>query len=1380
MAVTFLGDGRGFRNWVRDSSTGFPSSTTNLTIAFWVRYDAALSVSMRAVYDLSDGWIEGQPAWWCGQSASDVVFFEAFNGDSAWEATDYVDLVFGTLGSTLIVGQWYHLCYVKSGTSHTLYRDAASVATETLTQPANSNSWADGYELLGVPTGGQGEWSTSQFRLWTAALTESEVVAERLSATPVKTESLFRAVSFLTVSGTDTSGEGHHLTVISGGGMTTDTDPSAASSSASLSASASVSPSGSESMSASMSISPSTSLSPSISASASAEPGDDAYTGWEQRVRANTYTSASGGATLVVNQMNQTPIQADDVLMLFVTHKGAGWATFPAGWIVLDQQVNGTQRLEWAWKRATGSEPSSYIITGMATIGSKAILTGYGGGAAGDIVHALGRQVGGAWNFDAYHKVFFDEGLVTTIPNTLIVVVVCRPAAWSGVGLDLTNVDTVPGDPHHPPDENIGTIGIEKIVSTSASSLCFYEWIHSQEGPTGGLSAWAAFFGTQDHIVMMGAFVPGTHTNGAGSRYYLTSDSPNVRLIDTWKGTWDSGLASVNNFTPWGEFLWQISRNKSAGGIGHEWLLTRNNPDACNVLLGWWVTPPLRGQTLAGTLDVMLRAWMDPHDAFPHVPTPNHTIQYVVHAYVTQGNTLDTRTVLADTWVDPVTWDVDSVYDGGLYEDNNHYFINRVFEKFRALSTPIDISGVSVLDGDRIVMEVGVRLTPAGPYPPDILKPPKRYVSVGFTTGVTRDKETSSITSPPYVPLSDAVAGTSVTSFCPFIEFSAPLDERVPDGAIPTNTTPETAVVITDVPYATALLDTTEIAAPMRQLWYQWTAPAAMRVFAHTFGSSRATLIDVYDDVEALTTTSGWLESEDKTVLRSLSSFAWDADAATTYFIRIASGHHNYEWNTRSGGVIQFSLIREIPLANNDVLIGSHGRVVRYTSSGEMAAIKISGGLVSGLAIDTSGVSVEDTDVEPMASHTAPRLLVGVFTDGGYVGLFDLATLNIGRGFLDAFYNSINHADWDEARWQRTASLACATDGTFYISQFGDGFQLIADGGSAFLDRASVPARSAVWTSLVSHGDNATGAPWPLGRATTLTVQVGGTNYIELTPDQTEIYYTSGSWYRPTGVSDTIFRFDPINNVQLAPFATGIPTGPGPNPGLKGVFPLPLTPTTPTGGCLVCNGSAVLRLGPTGVVTHTYTFTPAANATTLVDVELQSDGAFFWTFNQGSGTLFKSSMETGLQTLAVSTWLHGAATSLVIYRADDYPEPPSEGGGGEGPRIRLIRRLRQSPHLTDEQTWLFFSSFQLDLETGRGATTGQGRDPQIMLQWSNDGGHTWSDEAWVSAGLQGQYTWRALWGRLGKSRDRAWRITMTDPVCWHVLDAMVDVTRGVS
>ena len=53
-------------------------------------------------------------------------------------------------------------------------------------------------------------------------------------------------------------------------------------------------------------------------------------------------------------------------------------------------------------------------------------------------------------------------------------------------------------------------------------------------------------------------------------------------------------------------------------------------------------------------------------------------------------------------------------------------------------------------------------------------------------------------------------------------------------------------------------------------------------------------------------------------------------------------------------------------------------------------------------------------------------------------------------------------------------------------------------------------------------------------------------------------------------------------------------------------------------------------------------------------------------------------------------------------------------------------------------------------------------DPQVMLRWSDDGGHTWSSEHWRSMGAIGASQTRVIWRRLGmtnKLRDRVYEIS---------------------
>lgn len=108
-----------------------------------------------------------------------------------------------------------------------------------------------------------------------------------------------------------------------------------------------------------------------------------------------------------------------------------------------------------------------------------------------------------------------------------------------------------------------------------------------------------------------------------------------------------------------------------------------------------------------------------------------------------------------------------------------------------------------------------------------------------------------------------------------------------------------------------------------------------------------------------------------------------------------------------------------------------------------------------------------------------------------------------------------------------------------------------------------------------------------------------------------------------------------------------------------------------------------------------------------------------------------------------------------------------------------ITRQRVSPHVSSGLKRVFYNSFQLDMEVGVGLDgIAQGEDPQAMLQFSDDGGHTWSNEKWVSFGRIGKRLQRAIWRRLGYSRDRVFKITITDPVKVAIIGAELEVGNG--
>lgn len=103
-----------------------------------------------------------------------------------------------------------------------------------------------------------------------------------------------------------------------------------------------------------------------------------------------------------------------------------------------------------------------------------------------------------------------------------------------------------------------------------------------------------------------------------------------------------------------------------------------------------------------------------------------------------------------------------------------------------------------------------------------------------------------------------------------------------------------------------------------------------------------------------------------------------------------------------------------------------------------------------------------------------------------------------------------------------------------------------------------------------------------------------------------------------------------------------------------------------------------------------------------------------------------------------------------------------------------------APHLHHDRKRLFVDAFELDVESGVGLTTGQGSDPQIMLDVSKDGGRTWGSlQRWRSMGALGSYLQRLRWHRMGKAYDWVFRVTVSDPVKRTIMAAHADVSEGI-
>jgi hypothetical protein len=130
-------------------------------------------------------------------------------------------------------------------------------------------------------------------------------------------------------------------------------------------------------------------------------------------------------------------------------------------------------------------------------------------------------------------------------------------------------------------------------------------------------------------------------------------------------------------------------------------------------------------------------------------------------------------------------------------------------------------------------------------------------------------------------------------------------------------------------------------------------------------------------------------------------------------------------------------------------------------------------------------------------------------------------------------------------------------------------------------------------------------------------------------------------------------------------------------------------------------------------------------------------------------------------THAVSAWgLNIVAGGTKVYTLEDdvYTYDGDE-----------IVRERSSPH--DTEPFLdrkFFGELVLNCKTGDAAL---GVEPLIGLSWSNDGGSTWGNELFRSAGKTGERLARLVWRRLGQSRQRVWRIRCSSNAPFAIIEA---------
>ena len=108
-----------------------------------------------------------------------------------------------------------------------------------------------------------------------------------------------------------------------------------------------------------------------------------------------------------------------------------------------------------------------------------------------------------------------------------------------------------------------------------------------------------------------------------------------------------------------------------------------------------------------------------------------------------------------------------------------------------------------------------------------------------------------------------------------------------------------------------------------------------------------------------------------------------------------------------------------------------------------------------------------------------------------------------------------------------------------------------------------------------------------------------------------------------------------------------------------------------------------------------------------------------------------------------------------------------------------ILREKTLPPVYFGNSGVYFSKLELFIDSGRGLIIGQGSDPQIMMEFSDDGARTWSSEFWRKMGAIGEYNRRSVWRRLGRAdRSRVFRFSVSDPIQTTLIKCEVTISGG--
>lgn len=106
-----------------------------------------------------------------------------------------------------------------------------------------------------------------------------------------------------------------------------------------------------------------------------------------------------------------------------------------------------------------------------------------------------------------------------------------------------------------------------------------------------------------------------------------------------------------------------------------------------------------------------------------------------------------------------------------------------------------------------------------------------------------------------------------------------------------------------------------------------------------------------------------------------------------------------------------------------------------------------------------------------------------------------------------------------------------------------------------------------------------------------------------------------------------------------------------------------------------------------------------------------------------------------------------------------------------------IRCTRTTAPFSADFKYVGVDKLSLRMETGLSLQQGSGSMPQVMLRYSNDGAHTWSQSLARDMGKVGEYNHKLTWNRLGSADEWVFEFTIQSPIEFSLIKAGAEVTN---